>query len=231
MRTGNLDSNAGLYCEFPPSNVKLARLARQPNVKAMNEVTRILSALGQGDRQAADELLPVLYEALRQLAAQKLAHEKPGQTLQATALVHEAFLRLVDCDQPQMWDSRGHFLVAAAEAMRRLLVESARRKQTIKRGGGAHRVELEPADSIVMDEMLDLLALDEALAKFSRAEPLKAELVKLRFFAGLTMPEAAGVLGISLATAERQWTFARSWLFAELSDEEPPESSEKTRCQ
>jgi RNA polymerase sigma factor (TIGR02999 family) len=199
----------------------------QPTEEApINEVTRILSALGQGQQHAAEELLPLVYNALRQLAAQKLAHEKPGQTLQATALVHEAFLRLVDCDEPQMWANRSHFLVAASEAMRRLLVESARRKQAIKRGGGACRVEFEPADSIVMDELIDLLALDEALVKFAQDEPLKAKLVQLRFFAGLTMREVAEVLGISLATAERHWTFARTWLFAELSDEELTDSSE-----
>lgn len=187
----------------------------------MSDVTRILSALTQGDRFAAGELLPLVYDALRQLAAQKLAQEPPGQTLQATALVHEAFLRLLDRDCPQQWDNRGHFFAAAAEAMRRLLVESARRKQALKRGGAGHRVEFEPLDSVVLDESLDLIALDEALEKLAREDPLKAELVKLRFFAGLTMPEAASALGISLTTAERHWTVARTWLFMALGGERP----------
>jgi RNA polymerase sigma factor (TIGR02999 family) len=192
----------------------------------MSDVTRILSNLKQGDRFAADDLLPLVYDALRQLAAQQLAQERPGHTLQATALVHEAFLRLIDRDSPQDWENRGHFFAVAAEAMRRILVESARRKKTLKRGGTAQRVELEPADSIVLDESLDLLALDEALTRLAHEDPVKAELVKLRFFAGLTMPAAASALGISLTTAERHWTVARTWLFLALGGE-PPESSKK----
>jgi RNA polymerase sigma factor (TIGR02999 family) len=153
------------------------------------------------------------------LAAAKLAHEKPGQTLQATALVHEAYLRLVGpTGNGQDWNSRGHFFAAAAEAMRRILVEDARRKNSSKRGGQRQRVELDSACVLVESRSLDLLALDEKLIEFAAVEPAKAELIKLRFFAGLTMAEAAAVLGISLATAERHWTFARSWLYAELAD-------------
>jgi RNA polymerase sigma factor (TIGR02999 family) len=183
----------------------------------MSDVTRILSQVEAGDAQAARQLLPLVYGELRKLAAAKLAQERPGQTLQATALVHEAYLRLVDQHAPPQWNGRVHFLAAAAEAMRRILVESARRKQTLKRGGGEKRVDLELVDSLVIDETLDLLALDEALTRLAQEQPVKAELVKLRFFAALTMPEAAEALGISLATAERHWTFARTWLLAELS--------------
>jgi len=184
----------------------------------MRGVTQILSAIEQGDRRAADELLPLIYDELRKLAAQRLGHEKPGQTLAATALVHEAYLRLVDNDAAVHWNSRGHFFAAAAEAMRRILVENARRKASLKHGGQRHRVDLDSACSATEPPSLDLLALDEALSKLASGEPAKAELVKLRFFAGLTMPEAAAALGISLATAERHWTFARSWLYAELHD-------------
>ena len=182
----------------------------------MSQVTRILSQVEAGDAEAARQLLPLVYEELRKLAAAKLAQERPGQTLQATALVHEAYLRLVDQSAPQQWNSRVHFFAAAAEAMRRILVESARRKQTLKRGGGEQRVDLQLVDVAVFDEPVDLVALDEALTKFAEQQPLKAELVKLRFFAGLTMREAADALGISLATAERHWTFARTWLLAEI---------------
>lgn len=182
----------------------------------MSQVTRILSQVESGDTEAARQLLPLVYEELRKLAAAKLAQERPGQTLQATALVHEAYLRLVDQDVPQQWNSRVHFFAAAAEAMRRILVESARRKRTLKRGGGEQRGDLQLADTLVIDEPVDLVALDEALTKLAEQQPLKAELVKLRFFAGLTMLEAADALGISLATAERHWTFARTWLLAEL---------------
>jgi RNA polymerase sigma factor (TIGR02999 family) len=191
----------------------------------MSDVTRILSAIDQGDPRAAEELLPLVYDELRQLAAQKLAQEKPGQTLQATALVHEAYLRLVGGAE-QSWNSRGHFLCAAAEAMRRILIDQARRKGSVKHGGGRRRVDLDevsPAESPCNND--DLLALDEALARLAQQEPARAELVKLRFFAGLTMPEAAAALGISLATAERYWVFARAWLCAELADpeSEPPQ--------
>jgi RNA polymerase sigma factor (TIGR02999 family) len=185
----------------------------------MNEVTRILSAIDQGDPHAAERLLPFVYDELRRLAAQRLARERPGQTLQATALVHEAYLRLVDVDQVQRWNGRGHFFAAAAEAMRRILVESARRKGRVKHGGEHQRVDLESGCLLSPAPSMDLLALDEALSRLAETEPAKAELVKLRFFAGLTMPEAAAALDISLATAERYWTFAKSWLYAELADD------------
>jgi RNA polymerase sigma factor (TIGR02999 family) len=181
----------------------------------MSDVSRILSAIEQGDPHAAEQLLPLVYDELRRLAAQKLAREKAGQTLQATALVHEAYLRLVGDDSDRPWDNRGHFFAAAAEAMRRILVERARRKHGVRHGGGLQRIELDESLR-VLDPRPDLLALDEALSRLTAKQPIKAELVKLRFFAGLTMPEAAQALGISLATAERYWSFARSWLFAEL---------------
>jgi RNA polymerase sigma factor (TIGR02999 family) len=185
----------------------------------MSEVTLILSALAQGDPHAGDQLLPLVYDELRRLAAQKLAREAPGQTLQATALVHEAYLRLVGPEPAPPWNGRGHFFAAAAEAMRRILVENARRKSRLKHGRGRQRLDLDSACLVAAAPSLDLLALDEALARLAQAEPAKAELVKLRFFAGLTMPEAAAALDISLATAERYWTFARSWLYAELADD------------
>ncbi|MEX2306366.1 MAG: ECF-type sigma factor [Pirellulales bacterium] len=188
----------------------------------MRGVTQILSAIEQGDPAAADQLLPLVYEELRKLAAQRLSHEKPGQTLAATALVHEAYVRLVDHEAAQHWNSRGHFFAAAAEAMRRILVENARRKASLKHGGGRQRVDLDSACSATEPPSLDLLALDEALSKLAATEPAKADLVKLRFFAGLTMPEAAVAMGISRATAERYWTFARSWLYAELADPTRP---------
>jgi RNA polymerase sigma factor (TIGR02999 family) len=183
----------------------------------MNPVTGILSAIEQGDPHAAAELLPLVYDELRKLANQKLAQEKPGQTLQATALVHEAYLRLVDQDQAQHWNSRGHFFAAAAEAMRRILVESARRKSRVKHGGGLERASLDEAVLPVEDRAEELLALDEALTELARQEPVKAELVKLRYFAGLTLDEAAPLLNISPATARRYWTVARAWLFDALS--------------
>jgi RNA polymerase sigma factor (TIGR02999 family) len=185
---------------------------------AMSEVTRILDAVGQGDPHAADQLLPLVYEELRRLAAQKAAQEKPGHTLQATALVHEAYLRLVGDDDPR-WSGRGHFYAAAAEAMRRILVEKARRRKRIRHGGGRQRIDLDEAFALAPAAGDDLLALDEALTRLAALNPARAELVKLRFFAGLTMPEAAEALGVSLATAERYWTFARTWLYAELSGE------------
>jgi RNA polymerase sigma factor (TIGR02999 family) len=186
----------------------------------MSDVTHILIAIEHGDPKAAEQLLPLVYDELRKLAAQKMAEEKPGQTLQATALVHEAYLRLVGGTE-QPWKSRGHFLCAAAEAMRRILIEQARRKGSVKHGGGRRRVDLDevsPADSQRGND--DLLAIDDALTRLAQQEPVRAELVKLRFFGGLTMPEAAAALGISLATAERYWVFARAWLCAELTDPE-----------
>src|ERR1700730_15518337 len=183
----------------------------------MSEVTRILSALEHGDPHAAQQLLPLVYEELRKLAAQKLAQEKTGQTLEAIDLVHEAYLRLVDMDKVLQWNSRGHFFAAAAEAMRRILIDNARRKQRPKHGGDRKRVDLDqrPAPAEARD---DLLAIDAALAKLFLQEQVTAELVKLRFFSGLTIPAAAEVLGISVATAERHWTYARTWLYAELEE-------------
>ena len=182
----------------------------------MNDVTRILAAIQHGERRASEELLPLVYNELRKLAAQRLAQEKSGQTLQATALVHEAYLRLVDVDQPQDWQGRSHFFAAAAEAMRRILIDNARRKRRPKHGGDCTRVDLDKAVAVVEAPGDDLLALDEALTKLAAQEPVKAELVKLRFFAGMTIPEAAAVLGISEATAERYWTYARVWLYCEI---------------
>ncbi len=188
----------------------------------MTEVTRILNALAEGDPHAANQLLPLVYDELRRLAGQRLAREAPGQTLQATALVHEAYLRLVDAGQAPHWNSRGHFFAAAAEAMRRILVEQARRKQRVRHGGGRARIDLDEECAVVQPPSDDLLALDEALTRLAARDPVRAELVKLRFFAGLTMPEVAEALGISLATAERYWTFARTWLYAELTEEQKP---------
>jgi RNA polymerase sigma factor (TIGR02999 family) len=188
----------------------------------MSDVTRILDALAQGDAHAAEQLLPLVYEELRRLAAQKLAREAPGQTLQATALVHEAYLRLVGGEQVQDWNGRGHFFAAAAEAMRRILVEKARRKRRLRHGGDWNRIDLDEACSAGGPPSEDLLALDEALTRLAARDPVRADLVKLRFFAGLTMSEAARALGMSLATAERHWTFARTWLYAELMAEDPP---------
>jgi RNA polymerase sigma factor (TIGR02999 family) len=191
----------------------------------MTDVTRILAALERGDPHAASQLLPLVYEELRRLAAKKLAEEKPGQTLQATALVHEAYLRLVGEGNEQRWDSRGHFFAAAAEAMRRILVEAVRRKRSLKRGGGRVREELDEVRLAAPEPVEDLLALDEALEKLAARDPVKAELVKLRYFAGMTIEEAAAALGISNATAKRYWTYARTWLYQEIAGERgtPPD--------
>jgi RNA polymerase sigma factor (TIGR02999 family) len=189
----------------------------------MSEVTRILGAIERGDVSATEELLPLVYQELRQLAAQRLSKEVPGQTLQATALVHEAYIRLVGAED-QNWSSRGHFFAAAAEAMRRILIENARRKQRLKRGGDRQRVNLKDADLFIEGPSDDLIALDEALEKLSKKDQVKADLVKLRFFAGLTNEQAAKVLGISLNTADRYWAYARSWLHLEISrDTETPQ--------
>jgi len=185
----------------------------------MSDVTRILASIEQGDPQASEQLLPLVYDELRKLAALRMAQEAPGQTLQATALVHEAYLRLVDVDKAQHWNSRGHFFAAAAEAMRRILVESARRKSRLKHGRDHQRVDLDSGCTLSVAPSLDLVALDEALSRLAEFDAAKAELVKLRFFAGLTMPEVAAALDISQATAERYWTFAKSWLYAELADD------------
>jgi len=179
------------------------------------DVTRILEALGPGEPHAAPELLPLVYDELRRLAAQKLAREVPGQTLDATALVHEAYLRLVGNDPNKPWSGRGHFFAAAAEAMRRILVENARRKQAAKHGGHVHRLGLDQVELADRSPSSPdkLLALDEALSRLAVEDPAKAELVKLRYFAGLSLEEAADILGISLATAKRRWAFARAWLY------------------
>ena len=182
----------------------------------MSDVTRILNAIEGGDAKATDELLPLVYEELRLLAAQKLSHEKPGQTLEATALVHEAYIRLVG-DESHPWNSRGHFFGAAAEAMRRILIENARRKKELKRGGNQHRIDLSEADIAVERDINDLLALDEALTKLAMEDPTKAALVKLRYFAGLTLEQAAEVLKISRATASRYWSYVQAWLFHEVN--------------
>ena len=181
-----------------------------------SEVTRILQAAAQGDRKAAADLLPLVYEELRKLAAQRLAREEPGQTLQATALVHEGYLRLVGGEAPQRFDGRGHFFAAAAEAMRRILVDNARHKQSLKGGGGRRRVDLDGIELAAGLPSTDVLALDEALKKLSRDHPRKAELVKLRYFAGLTNDEAAEALGVSPSTVDNDWAYARSWLRVEL---------------
>jgi RNA polymerase sigma factor (TIGR02999 family) len=182
----------------------------------MSDVTQILCAIEQGDAQAADELLPLVYEELRKLAARKLAQEKPGQTLQATALVHEAYLRLVDAGQGQPWNSRGHFFAAAAEAMRRILIESARSKAREKRGGDWRRVDFEELDVAAGVSPDQLVALDDALARLAALDPLAGDLVKLRYFAGLALDQAAAALHVSTATAYRHWAYARAWLHSEL---------------
>ena len=182
----------------------------------MNNVTHILSAIDQGDPHAAAELLPLVYEELRKLAAQKLSHEKPAQTLQATALIHEAYLRLVDQEQAQHWSSRGHFFAAAAEAMRRILVERARRKARVKHGGGRERVDLDPSAVTAPEDSEELLALDEALDRLAALDPIAARLVQLRYFAGLTIAQAAEALAISPRKADFLWSFARAWLRKEI---------------
>ena len=182
----------------------------------MNEVTQILSAIAQGDSHAASQLLPLVYEELRQLAAHKLAQETPGQTLQPTALVHEAYLRLVGNGEELHWDNRRHFFAAAAKAMRRILVENARRKQMQKHGGARQRRDLDTEALVAPEPDLDLLALDAALHRLAEQDPLKAKLVELRYFAGLTGDQAAAALGMSASSADRLWVFTRAWLRREL---------------
>jgi RNA polymerase sigma factor (TIGR02999 family) len=182
----------------------------------MSDVTRILSQSEAGDPKAAAQLLPLVYDELRKLAAARMAGEAPDHTLQATALVHEAYLRLVDGEHQKHWDSRAHFFAAAAEAMRRILVDSARRRGSVKRGGGRLRESLHEAVLAAPDAPADLLALDEALSRLETTDPRAAELVKLRYFAGLTIPEAADALGVSPRTADDIWAYARAWLFREL---------------
>ena len=188
----------------------------------MGDVTRILEDVRKGDRRATDKLLSAVYDELRLLAARKLAHERPGQTLQATALVHEAYLRLVGGGAAN-WDNSAHFFGAAAEAMRRILVEAARRKARVRHGGGLQRCEVDETDAIVTSDPTDMIALNEALEKLIRKDKLKADLVMLRYFAGLTVEQAGQILGISRATADRYWTFARAWLYNEISGGEKPE--------
>ena len=182
----------------------------------MSEVTRVLLAIEQGDPHAAEQLLPLVYDELRKLAAQKMAQELPGQTLEATALVHEAYLRLVDVDTVQRWDSRGHFFAAAAEAMRRILVENARGKRRLKRGGGVRRVDLDRIDLVTTASPDELLLLDEALTRLAAEDATAAELVKLRYFSGLPIEQAAELLEISRAGAYRHWSYARAWLHCEI---------------
>jgi RNA polymerase sigma factor (TIGR02999 family) len=185
---------------------------------AMSEVTRILSQIESGDPQAAEKLLPLVYDELRKLAAAKLAQEKPGQTLQATALVHDAYIRLVDGKAVQHWNSRGHFFGAAAEAMRRILVDEARRKGRLKRDSGRRRVDLESADMLFAAAPADLLDLDDALSRLAAEQPQAAELAKLRIFAGLSIEQAAQTVGISRSTAFDYWAYARAWLTCALAD-------------
>jgi RNA polymerase sigma factor (TIGR02999 family) len=189
----------------------------------MSDVTRILAAIEEGDSRAVDRLLPVVYQELRRLAAQRLSREKPGQTLQPTALVHEAYLRLLGADN-QNWKSRTHFFAAAVEAMRRILIENARRKHRLKRGGDRERADLNEDIAAADESSPDVLALDEALAKLREREPAVADLVKLRYFAGLTIEQAAEVLGISRRTANRQWAYARAWLFGEIRGDQGKKS-------
>ncbi|HMF18117.1 MAG TPA: ECF-type sigma factor [Gemmataceae bacterium] len=184
----------------------------------MSEITRILSEIEQGDTHAADQLLPLVYNELRRLAAQKLAQEKPGQTLQATALVHEAYVRLVDTERVPRWDSRGHFFAAAAEAMRRILIDQARRKGTRKHGGEVQRIDLDHLAIAGDDPCDELLALDEALAELEENDPQAAQLVKLRYFAGLSHQQAAEVLGIGRRAADRIWALARAWLYQQIGN-------------
>jgi RNA polymerase sigma factor (TIGR02999 family) len=191
----------------------------------MNELTRILSAIEQGEPRAPEELLPLVYDELRRLAAEKVAREKPGQTLQATALVHEAYVRLVDAESAGHWNSRGHFFAAAAEAMRRILIENARRKKARKHGGDRRRIELGDVALSSHSGPEQLLLLDEALARLAEEDARAAEVAKLRLFAGLSVEDAAGVLGVSRATAFREWTYARAWLQARLGTEDGPRSS------
>jgi RNA polymerase sigma factor (TIGR02999 family) len=204
--------------ESGPRPARVLRPVRWPDMLVpMSDVTRLLDAAAAGDRQAAADLLPAVYAELRALAAARIAGEKAGHTFQPTALVHEAYLRLIGGDLPQDWNGRGHFFAAAAEAMRRILVESARRKGRLKHGGGRRRVELDEVVAAAGEPGDDLLDLDAALTRLEAADPPAAQLVKLRYFAGLSMADAATALGIPLRTAERNWTFARTWLYRELS--------------
>lgn len=202
----------------PDAKLAAAFLLSSETHEIVNDVTQLLGALDHGDALASEQLLPLVYGELRKLAAQRLANEPAGQTLQATALVHDAFVRLVDVDQQQKWSSRGHFFAAAAEAMRRILVENARRKRSLKRGGNLARQDLPESGIAVPEIKHDLLALDEALTKLAEEDPVKARLVELRFFAGMTIDEAAEILGIAAITAKRYWRYARAWLHREITE-------------
>jgi RNA polymerase sigma factor (TIGR02999 family) len=204
-----------------PEEGSAIRAGRSTARLSMTDATRILSAIQQGDPKAAEQLLPLVYDELRMLAARRLARDAPGQTLQATALVHEAYLRLVDGDQARRWDTQDHFFAAAAEAMRRILVERARRKRSLKRGGGLVRHDLGDVQLAVPGLGDDLLALDEALVQLALKDPVKAKLVELRHFAGLTIEEAAHALGLSTTTAHRYWTYARAWLHQAIRSDGP----------
>jgi RNA polymerase sigma factor (TIGR02999 family) len=195
---------------------------RPSEAVSINDVTHLLSTVEKGDARAAEQLLPLVYDELRKLAAQRLAQEEPGQTLQATALVHEAYLRLVDQDQARRWDSRGHCFAAAAEAMRRILVENARRKRRAKHGGDLERIEFELTSLPTRMAPDELIALDEALGELERQDPRKARLVTLRYFGGMTIEEAADVLQISRVTAHRDWVYARAWLHHQMTGGEEP---------
>jgi RNA polymerase sigma factor (TIGR02999 family) len=188
----------------------------------MNDITQVLASIDRGAPHASEQLLALVYDELRRLAAQKMLHEAPEHTLQATALVHEAYLRLVDVEQVQHWNSRGHFFAAAAEAMRRILVENARRKRGLRHGGDRRRIQMDDGALHVPEPSEELLALNDALEKLAREDPQKAELVKLRYFSGMSVQEAADVLGISRATADRYWAYAKVWLYCAVSGEDNP---------
>ncbi len=208
-----------------PFTVLWNRLTVTVILLGMSDVTRILAHIEEGDPSAADQLLPLVYAELRRLAASRMKHEKPGQTLQATALVHDAYVRLVEDGEARHWNSRGHFFGAAAEAMRRILVEQARQKESLKRGGGRKRVELSDADLGTQGRDLDLIALDEAINGLELHDPRAARVVKLRYFAGLTIKQAAETIGISPSTADNDWVFARSWLRVQLDAGSDKENS------
>ena len=225
FRTGGTSSGSSPSV-FGPVDIRRGRWQF-----AVNEVTRILSAIDQGDPRAAEQLLPLVYDELRQLAAHRLAQEKPGQTLQATALVHEVYLRLVGGDPGQLWQNRGHFFAAAAEAMRRILVERARHKKTLKAGGPCQRLDLDTVATVADESNDGLLALHEALEKLAKKDKRKADLVQLRFFAGLTNEQAAQALGISTSTADNDWAYARSWLRLEMRGDAPGQAPERQHGQ
>jgi RNA polymerase sigma factor (TIGR02999 family) len=214
-------ANAWRLIGWPSFSVEELKSTPQGGIIAatMNEITQVLERIQNGEPSAAEVLLPLVYEELRKLAAQRMAQENPGHTLQATALVHEAYLRLVDTDQRQHWDGRGHFFAAAAEAMRRILVERARQKRAVKHGGGRRRLDADAVAIIAPDVDEDLVAIDEALNQLAALDPVKADLVKLRYFAGLTIEECAKSMGISCATAKRYWTYSRVWLYQTINHE------------